>query len=656
MNEKKPVETIIDHENQDSSKVFPINDLPYEVLIQIFANLDMIQLSSIRLVCKTWNYAISDKSIWSKSFSQKFGTPSKFPSVTNSPMWMQEYFGRLKVYKKWSRAQGIHHSYKLINNEYRNIDFALADFERNQVLGRLLTFSKRFGTVTTCNLVDGKNQGYIPADLYNKISSFKINWNYLLMGLYNGNLLLKNLTTSGSTSSSVVKFETRQSSTNTDMDSIIATDMRSHSSMDKMARTADIITGSLKGKLQLWNTNGVLLHELRFEEAILNIKSDFKKFIIMNTATTLYIIDFQDYSVLQKLPLDFIITLPEIFENNYNYFGTRSYEDLNHLDVDFGDYNIIICYMSIIKVFHFRDISHVYTRQLELEDGVYITRSQMQTVRPRKVEILGTRDTNVAGKDGLLYGNVLSDSSVIIWNVRQHGKIVPQCQIYPKFGKYSPQIPANNWPIGNITAIALNSSIVAIGGYNGFTNIHNVSTGEFIKEASVKYPRKYTHMYSDLVPINSIQLNEDQAQTNGVIICGDTIQYFQFGEKDKLSGEGQSKSKRRLMNKVRLKNSILDELDDYEHEMLNRQQQQVLFDKYNGDQFDDEEEELSMAIAMSRSSLSNTDSDLQLAIELSQQESSSNVVQASQPHDNSLSDMDEDEQLRRALELSLVEH
>lgn len=52
-----------------------INDLPSELLIQIFTHLDPIYLNSLRLVCKHWNYIINDKELWDEIFPIKIQYP-----------------------------------------------------------------------------------------------------------------------------------------------------------------------------------------------------------------------------------------------------------------------------------------------------------------------------------------------------------------------------------------------------------------------------------------------------------------------------------------------------------------------------------------------------------------------------------------------------
>ena len=69
----------------------------------------------------------------------------------------------------------------------------------------------------------------------------------------------------------------------------------------------------------------------------------------------------------------------------------------------------------------------------------------------------------------------------------------------------------------------MNGTMIAIGGYNGLTNLYDVFTGKFIREISIKYPTRFQHMHNSLVPITSIQLNPNQIDNNGIIICGDNI-------------------------------------------------------------------------------------------------------------------------------------
>lgn len=93
---------------------------------------------------------------------------------------------------------------------------------------------------------------------------------------------------------------------------------------------------------------------------------------------------------------------------------------------------------------------------------------------------------------------------------------------------------------------------------------------------------------------------------------------------------------------------IRDGLEDYDEEIYRQLHTDKLLDKYNGNKYEDEEEELMMALALSESMNNSRD-----ASEISINES------LLTPDDKSQLEEDEqemDEELRRALELSLIEH
>ena len=79
------------------------------------------------------------------------------------------------------------------------------------------------------------------------------------------------------------------------------------------------------------------------------------------------------------------------------------------------------------------------------------------------------RNTYVVGQDGLLYGNLLSDGSVIIWNVREDSLLItPIIQIYPQLNhkKYSHGLnhAITRHNLLEITSFAMNGTMIAIEG------------------------------------------------------------------------------------------------------------------------------------------------------------------------------------------------
>lgn len=681
-----------------------INDLPTELLIHVFSNLDPVYLNTMRLVCKRWNFVINDRQTWINSFNLKFNTPVVFPSLTNSANWMLEYFTRLQVIKNWKKGTALHSSYQLINNEYRFNDCILTNFSGNSGLGRILVFSKKYGNIALSNLKNGKNQSFIPGgnpQAYENLS-FALNWNHLLIGKLNGEIHLKNLltsTSSGSTRSSSTVFADPVSH---DKSPVMVVEINL-SGTDKYKLKVDVISGSFAGSLKLWNMNGQVVKLIRFPgEIILNVKSNFKKFIVVTTDCCIHIVDYNTYDVVATMELGFSIENHE--EPTIHGYYDTFLRVRNTLDVDFGNSNIVVCYQSIVKVFNFKDLNNIHERQVVLPEGVFVIKSKMQTISNNKIN--GTRNPRIIGGDGLLFANSLSDDTVIIWNVREDenyrpSTITPHCTIRLTFRdiKYTTQggvfdyILDRNLPF--ITSIALNSSIIAIGGYNGVANAYDVFTGKFIKEIYVKFPKRFNHMYDELIPITDIKLNDNQQDASGVIVCGDTMQYFQFGETRLTvtgASEGGKKQKANVgsYNKHESKKKIKDGWEDYDTQRWIQKKQQDLFDKYNG-QLDEDDDELSLALALSQSVHHNSgkivegeseensvpshveDDDLKIAIELSKQlneeelnyneaqfDLSSRIVsdepiatssrQAAEIND------EEDEVMRRVLELSLHEH
>ncbi|CUM65785.1 uncharacterized protein PRCAT00003433001 [Priceomyces carsonii] len=613
-----------------------IEYLPIEILINIFSNLDPGQLTECRLVCKRWNFAVLDKSTWFRIFASRFGTGASFPSLSGSKFWTIEYFRRIKTYKKWNKATALHRSYQLINNEFFHVDTCLVNFPQ----GKLLTSSRLLGNVSICNLENGKNQAFIPGNhIFTEISSYSITWNYMLVGKRTGELYLKNLFTSTSSVSGKVSLVKMISESSTN-DAILATALNPNAGKPK--EIFDCISGSYLGFVKVWSSKGTLVKEFNFGESIYNIVTDFRHFIIAQTKTSLVFVQLGD-SLVRKVRLDFEI---DNFERCF-------------MDFDSGGKNVIISYDKHIRAVNFESLDEVRIKGIDLEESIITLRAKMQIVdlrRPLK------QDASIVGGDGLLYANVLSDDSVIIWNVRDtRTKIIPACTIRPTFSKHAPEIPAD---IPLITTVALNSSVIVIGGYNGFTNLHNVFTGDYIKECSAKLPRKLTYGYHDLVPISNIELNEDQAATNGVIVCGDKIQYFQFDDSDNTSTKVASKKRVNFgsSNKNENYKQIRDGIEDYDKFQEQEEQSFRLFDKYNG-KLDDDDDELSIALAVSQSyrqkNLDSTDDiELAIAMELSKQselESSKFRRRSSEASRGQDETLDEDDEIRKALELSLLD-
>ncbi|EGW35070.1 uncharacterized protein SPAPADRAFT_53419 [Spathaspora passalidarum NRRL Y-27907] len=660
-----------------------INDLPIELLIAIFSELDPVYLNIMRLVCKKWNFVINDRETWTNAFTNKFHTPKIFPSLSSN--CMTEYFMRLNVAKNWKKGHATHSFYQLINNEYRFNDLTRCDFKQD----RIMIFSKRHGNITSGNLHSGKNQSFIPGGSNLNITSSCMNGNYLLTGKLNGEVHLKNLVTS----TSVTSRSSYQVFGEPSDSPIMCVCMNDYP--DKFKSKVDAISGGYKGDLKCWNFQGKLVRQFQFEqEVVYNVLSDFQKYIILNTDKRVVIIDYQKLEILKEYDMGFTIV-------NTQDPNTASYYDhlihyKNKLDIDYSDKNIILCYDTNIKVFNFET---GIERQLHV--NVPIVKSYLQTCSESK--LLASRNRSIIGGDGLLYVNLLADESVIIWNIRDDSReIEPIVHIQPSLNymKYSPMIHdaivQRDLPF--VVDVAVTSTVLAVCGYNGLCNIYDVYTGKYLREISLKFPKKFEHMHDRLIGDVYIKLNPNQLDCNGVIVCGDTVQYFQFGD---LQPDTVNKPKKQksvnlgIHSKHESKKKIQEGMDEYHTQQYQQRMKQALLDKYNGTLYDDEDEELSIALAISESYHNSTgdvsqleeeeggvgedyeeqrreqeveqalDEDLLLAIELSKQEEENKKivdqiingpVEMSSSQHAMLNDEEIDEELRRALELSLIEH
>lgn len=643
-----------------------VNDLPLEVLVQIFANLDPSQLSSLRLVCKHWNRAVLDKTTWSKSFTTKFGTGSQFASVSGSRQWIIEYFNRMKVLKKWNKGTGIHRTYQLITNSgvYDHIGNLLTNFDQN----RLMAMSLGSGGIIITNLNDGKNQIFIPGnELIFRLKKVVMNWNYLLMVNDDNEIFLKNLntsTSSGSTRISTLQLidpEDEREGINSRLDEITSVEIKKIN--DKHKEAVDIITSSRSGVLKFWTIGGKLIKRLALPEGIHQIKSDFKKSIIVVGLTKIFILNFY---TLEMVDID--IKIP------------ANYVERCKLDIDYGGTNIIMWCENLIEVINYQNPKEPKYKSLKIsnEDG-YIVDGKLQTCLDYR---LNNYDDTVVGGDALYYGIILSSNKVIIWNIRDsNSRIQVQTVVEPIFSKYHPQVTV---PEGEtdcyVKEIAFNSSVLLISGYNGFTNLYNVHTGEYLREISVKFPKKFNHFNNIAASTGSIRLSEDEKLTCGVIVCLDIVQYFEFGEQEKSS----SNVKRRVnvgpqwLNKQLVYQSIKDQMDDFDRDEHGKRKEALLVDKYNGIKYDNEDDELSVALAMSESFKPNKptqleeEEQLRLVLEMSKQEEERKKhLQRDQWDLDDLIDAegsssskhtpppdtpdDEEEQLRRIIELSLID-
>lgn len=565
-----------------------INDFPVEILIHVFSNLSPVEFGTLRLVCHKWNYALSDKSVWANAFSNRFGTGPVFASATRSHMWLLEYYGRISATKRWAKLKASAQLYRLINNEYGMVSHVETDF----VHDRILVSSTVSGAISYCTLTLGKNQVFIPDDPYfSRILAHDASWAYLCWGRTTGEIYLKNLATStasGPNRLSLTKLREAEEGTEVAIKSVIL-----NRDPDKFKGKSDILSVTASGLLEFWSLSGTKLSTFDLEEETFFLDTDFKLFVVAVTSLHVLIVSFESKEILHK------------FEHGWEFLGKPV-----AAHVDFGDNNLVICTDLEFRVFHFDSLSFSVLDGKSPQDVQIIDGTMQKSRFPRNKSIMGS--------DGLLYALTLSDGSVCVFNIRDApSNIKFTTRIMP----FSDSRFESLRQAAQFTKVAINSSVVAIGSFTDWIHIYDSHLGEYLREGT-KLQRKVTR--EGVGTISKIEFGPSGAC--GVVVCGDIVQFFRFGEAAAAKQKPNTPVASDTSNKRELHRHIKAQIDDYDSQEHIRHTQEKLADKYNGTNFESEQDELRMAMALS-ASCTNTEDDLERALALLRQESERNLSQ-----------------------------
>ncbi|OBA19956.1 hypothetical protein METBIDRAFT_32968 [Metschnikowia bicuspidata var. bicuspidata NRRL YB-4993] len=581
-----------------------INALPLEIFILIFAHVSPVDLKDLRLVCRKWNDVILDNGTWIRAFDNRLGTGKIFASTTRSNIWIQEYFGRMAAIRRWAKAKAFSRLYQLVNNLFGRITQVETDF----VNDRLLTFSQFSGTISLCSLTLGKNQVFIPeSSLFGEIVAFDVTWNYSCVANTNGGLFLKNLitaTASGSNQSSVKKIAQSE---------FPFAAVKLNKFLDKNREKPDVVSLTQDGALSFWSISGKLVANLNLHGTTLDLRTDFKTVVVISQ-DFLHVIDLVQATVVTSFQHGWRFnSLPIAFE------------------VDFHDHNVVVADKTLFKVFHYNK-KHCKILEESAPEGLSIIEGTMQDAG-------FPRNQDIAGGDGLLFALTFSDGSVGVVNIRDLDGTIPfKTRILPFRDDRAPQ------GIESYTKVALNSTVIAIGALADWIHFYDAHSGKYLREGT-KISRKFTRQGT--MPILKIQFSPNGF--SGVVVSDDAIQYFRYGEdlivkKKPFAPQAVDLKSRRTVNQ-----HIKSEMADYNEQVNQKLQEDILLDKYNGVKFDDEQDELRVALALSISCGQNgqdvlndkDDSDLAAALALLEEASKMNSFT-----------LDEDLELRAALRLS----
>lgn len=543
-----------------------INDLPVEIILNIFSNLEPVDLKDLRLVCQKWNHVVSDKRAWTSAFRNRLGTGKVFASVTRSNHWLPEYFGRVSATRKWKKAKGTAQLYQIFNSEFGTVGHVEADF----VHDRLLVFDGTFGAVSLCTLTLGKNQVYIPDNrLFAHNLAYDVSWNYLCWGNEHGTIFLKNLATA--TSSAALILSTTQFG-NCDSPLVF---LRLNRDADKHRGKVDIVSVTQSGLMQFWTLGGTAKGSTEVfseGEEFISAEVDFNNMVVVVTLKSIVIVDFSTFQVTTQ----------------YDY---RNFCEVPlDVKVDFGDNNVVFCGSHAVHIIHFG-----------AEVLILVGHAPDQIIAATLQKISAPRNKDIAGGDGRLCAITLVDASVCVFNIRDVGNTFTfNTRITPFSDSRAPEV------VAHLIKVAINSSVIAIGALADWIHFYDAHSGEYLREGT-KVSRRLTR--NGTLPILTLEFGPTDAC--GVVVSGDVVQYFRFGDVTGTRKKPNAPAGSDLLSRREMHRHIRAQMDEYDAQEHVRRERERMFDKYNGTNYDSEMEELRMAMALSES---YTDPDLERAI------------------------------------------
>lgn len=640
--------------------VVSFNDLPIETLVDIFALLSPAELKDLRLVCRRWNYAALDKAVWTHAFRNRFGTGDSFASVTRLPTWLAEYFGRVARTRQWAKARARTHLYLLVNSQYGAVEFVEADFGHD----RLMTFSRVLGSLALCALVLGKNQVFIPENLlFTRVSAYDASWTHLAVGTGDGAVYVKNLVTATAAALSqllVVALAGARAP-------VVQVRVRRAGALPSMP--GDVVGLDAHGGVCVWTVAGHLVRSALIyrdndsgpaplarpfpRETPLYMATDFCAQVWVVTSHTVRVLLYATLALEAAVP------------------HGAELDDAAQCHVDFGGAAVAIAHGAAVRV----------VRADAGEWAVLEAALPTPVVHSALQHSLAPRSSTVAGGDGRLWAVAMADGSVAVYNVRARRALRRQCHILPFSDARAPR------GVETYTKVAVDSSVVAVAVAAGWVHFYDAHLGRYLREGAAVTRRLTRH---GAAPVLAVVLGPGAL---GVVVCGDVVQHFSYGDVAAAKRPHAPHAADTALRRAR-QYAIRAQMDDWDLHQHHQRQSEARADRFNGTAFESEQDELRVAMALSASynhhenaTTPETDDDAELALALEMLRQAQTPDAGAHEEWAELADLewalemlrpalaardragvpdtfhradsaseDEDELLRRALELLLVEH
>lgn len=652
-----------DDDEQKSDYNSAAQNLPPEVLIEVFSHLPPSNLDPCSLVCKHWYEVLSNDASWRASFERIF-LSKDFNRVTPSLKWRTELVSRLDYIHKWRKGNMKNVSF---NGQVREITDVFPDLGSCRVVlfstilgagviadptkGKLANpriFTEKAMTLTSdCDCVDGSRFGMLYGMADGRVCSLLFSQETRIHDY----IVMKDYRHVGEvTAVWINKIESPRDNDN-----------------DKR-QFFGALSGGMDGKLVSWDLEqGRMVQEYSVTPAespspIIHIKCDHlrNKVVVISQAGRVYYASFE----------------PEV-PNNGKFVEIGQFEPvvplewseltqsdrLSFFDVDFMSGHAI--YANKNGIYRFK----LVTEYEEMETACFHLKGSVVTVAVDSTvvpEAGSNKDT--PGKNQRFIAASTENDLIYVWILQgeavykdtQDKRAKPSIQ--PLRVSPSPfQVEVSTLP--GVTAIALNSLVLLVGSYNGVTIAYELLTGEFLRVVSTRFSKKALNLRTNnnfaqpgLFPITKLEIDSDPANPHGIIVVGSAVQYFDLGanidSKKKLGIHKKRKGAPAYSNN----NSDLDKTQI--HRDIVSDMEQMRIEDAEVQEVREHNEKLQ---AMFNTEGLSDDDQLQYALMLSQDENHEKQQQhqtwdlSTATKNDVEGDHEEDEELKRAIDLSLEE-
>lgn len=593
-----------------------LQDLPPEILINIFSHLDEKDLFTLQEISTHFQQLIQDEELWKNLFKSRIYT-THFPTFSQSTKFSVEYIERTRGLHHWKHNKAIRTKYTITptrNWDQPSIERIVFDYPR--------VAAYNDGIITILQLQNHKRQKkfkkliYIPCTTPQGCSTMDFNINAAVFGRFDGRVFGK-LLSNKSYLTPVMEFSGRHSSGVTAICNSESWDTSREDWCVSGSESGEIIWWCENKLVKMWKVCTRVIWKLAFFKDWTLIMDDEKLYVIYQMRE-LHSIDIPRNADEQPVSVRFF-------------------------KMDFGSMTLVLA-----------DLNNVYTISVNPNGNFGNLRKLAIPEQICAIEIdekTSQREQNwqFAGDDGCYISLLTTANTLYIINIRDlsTASLKVQCRINFDEQVYVSQVT------NLIVVVALPNTL----------QIMNVMTGELIKSV----------LKTDKFP-EFLKVSQDKI----VMGSGNVLNYLLFVSSDSKKKHHSSKSKNAISNKWN--ETLNTELQYYdEAEDLRRQRQSEisrLIHAYGGDLEPigdtEEENDIQLRIALLESQEAQArneattgtqveddeDEQLQRALEESQrihETQMDNLAERSSTANQGEDEVEDDEEFLRVIEQSRLE-